>query len=250
MASFVSLKTLVLTVGLALALATDAAAQKTDVIVLRNGDRITGEIKGLVRGKLEVSTDNLSTVLITWVEVVELRTKRMFVVELITGERTFGTLESHRSGEVDIVGLETRTAALSTIVELHELRPTLLGRIDGNIQAGLYIARSNNMKQWSFGTVATYEGERWLHSLNLSSTYTSQDDVDPTERTTATIQTARLFEGRWFYSGLLQYQRDQELDLDHRGSFGGGAGRWLPALEPPRAERAGRRAARARALRG
>ena len=115
MASFVSLKTLVLTVGLALALATEAAAQKTDVIVLRNGDRITGEIKGLVRGKLEVSTDNLSTVLITWVEVVELRTKRMFVVELITGERTFGTLHSHRSGDVDIVGLETRTVALSTI---------------------------------------------------------------------------------------------------------------------------------------
>jgi hypothetical protein len=34
------------------------AAQKTDVVVIANGDVITGEIKGLSRGKLDYNTDD------------------------------------------------------------------------------------------------------------------------------------------------------------------------------------------------
>ena len=33
------------------------AAPKTDIIVFLNGDRLTGEIKGLEKGRLELSTD-------------------------------------------------------------------------------------------------------------------------------------------------------------------------------------------------
>ncbi len=40
----------------------DAIAQKTDVVVFRNGDRLTCEIRTLQRGLLQVKTDSLSTV--------------------------------------------------------------------------------------------------------------------------------------------------------------------------------------------
>ena len=40
--------------------------QKTDVITLKNGDKITGELKELQTGLLELSTDNMSTIYIEW----------------------------------------------------------------------------------------------------------------------------------------------------------------------------------------
>ena len=40
------------------------AREKTDVVILKNGDRITGEIKKLDRGKLKLKTDDMSTVYI------------------------------------------------------------------------------------------------------------------------------------------------------------------------------------------
>jgi len=35
-----------------------AAGKRTDVVTLRNGDRITGEVKRLDRGQLEFKTDD------------------------------------------------------------------------------------------------------------------------------------------------------------------------------------------------
>ena len=38
------------------------ARDKTDIVYLRNGDRVTCEIKRLERGRLEVSTNGMGTV--------------------------------------------------------------------------------------------------------------------------------------------------------------------------------------------
>ena len=43
-------------------LASPALAAKTDVVVLRNGDRLTGEVQQLERGRLQLKTDDLGTV--------------------------------------------------------------------------------------------------------------------------------------------------------------------------------------------
>ena len=49
-----------------------ARAEKTDIVVLKNGDKITGEVKGLERGKLEFSTDSMGTVSIEWEDIQEI----------------------------------------------------------------------------------------------------------------------------------------------------------------------------------
>ena len=68
------------------------AAQKTDVVRLRNGDEITGEIKRLDRGRLEYSTDDMGTVNIEWDEIDALSSVFTFEVELGSGTRFLGTL--------------------------------------------------------------------------------------------------------------------------------------------------------------
>mgnify|MGYP006959942083 CR=1 FL=1 len=46
-----------------------ARAERTDVVFLHNGDRITGEVKSLSRGKLEFKTDHMGTVFIEWDDI-------------------------------------------------------------------------------------------------------------------------------------------------------------------------------------
>ena len=52
--------------ALAAVSARPAAAQRTDVVELRNGDEITGEIKELARGKLKFKTDDMGTIYVEW----------------------------------------------------------------------------------------------------------------------------------------------------------------------------------------
>jgi len=65
---------------------------KTDVIILKNGDHITGEIKSLARGKMSLSTDSMGTVQIEWEDVERVTSQWFFEVETETGLRTFGSL--------------------------------------------------------------------------------------------------------------------------------------------------------------
>ncbi len=54
---------------------------KTDVVVLENGDSITGEIKELYRGKLKFKTDAMSTIYIEWEDVKTLESRDYFEIE-------------------------------------------------------------------------------------------------------------------------------------------------------------------------
>ena len=68
------------------------AAEKTDVVVLRNGDRITGEVKELVQGRLELKTDSMETIYIQWDAIAQVTSDQHLEVEMETGEKFFGPL--------------------------------------------------------------------------------------------------------------------------------------------------------------
>ena len=76
----------------ALLAAGSAEAQKTDVIVLVNGDQVTAEIKELSRGRLRATTDGMGTVYIEWDDIVQLSSPARFEVELRSGDKFTGSL--------------------------------------------------------------------------------------------------------------------------------------------------------------
>ena len=51
---------------LVLASTSALGAPKTDTVVFHNGDRLTGEVKGLDRGQLSFDTDATGTIAIEW----------------------------------------------------------------------------------------------------------------------------------------------------------------------------------------
>ncbi len=84
------------------------ARESTDVIVMKNGDHLTGEIKGLNAGVLYVSMQYiLGTSSVECSEVARLESKQLFLVKTQDGSVYTGTLntantEGNRPMEIEV----------------------------------------------------------------------------------------------------------------------------------------------------
>ena len=91
------------------------ARDKTDIVSLKNGDRVTGEIKELQRGKLTVKTNSMGTVSIEWKDVIDVESPYEFSVELEDGALYFGPIDGLEPGRLQIGAEHRRTTCASSI---------------------------------------------------------------------------------------------------------------------------------------
>ena len=68
------------------------ARDKTDVLILDNGDRITGEIKQLQHGRLQISTDRIGLIDVEWQGVVAVESDYEFQFDRVNGQRLSGLI--------------------------------------------------------------------------------------------------------------------------------------------------------------
>src|SRR5277367_367331 len=93
-----SLRALILSSTLLLA-APLLARDKTDVLVMKNGDSMTCEIKGLDAGVLYVSFDYIDgTSSVDWSKVARLESRQLFVVNTEDGAVFTGSLKTAETG--------------------------------------------------------------------------------------------------------------------------------------------------------
>ncbi len=206
-------------------LALPAWAQKTDVIVLDNGDTITGEIKLLELARLELSTDAASTLSIQWEHVVEVRSDKTLEIELRTGEKYYGELRAGASaGFLQVVeGAGSRDVALEDIVRIVPIGESFWNRLDGSFDAGVSFAQASDALQVTLGARLEYRAPGLQLSVDGSSFRQSQEDAS-TSRNQGTFVLMRSLGRRWFGVALAQGQSNEDLGLGLRALLMGGAG--------------------------
>jgi len=205
------------------------AAQKIDSVEIRNGDRITGEIKSLDRGTLSYSTDDMGTLAIEWDKVVRITSIRYFEVELVSGRRYYGALlPAAGPGQVVVeVGTFSDTLDLPHIVRINPIGRSFFARLDGYINLGLTLQRANQLFQVSLATEVDYRMRLWLTELQTSTYFQDQEDAEGTSRNTLSLSVQRSLSRRWLAIGAGQLEQNQELELDLRALLVAGAGRFL-----------------------
>ena len=206
-------------------LAPPAHAQKTDVVTLENGNAITGEIKGLGRGKLEFSTDDMGTLEIEWSQIERLTSIWFFEVELNSGLRYFGTfLDGADSGTL-IVALppDRDTLSLASIVRVQPIQVSFWQQLDGYVDVGFNYAKANRNTQLKAGARATFRGRRWGGTVQGESYFQTQAEVDGTSRNSADFSVERFFEqSLWSAALSTSVEQNTELSLALRTTLGGG----------------------------
>jgi hypothetical protein len=203
-------------------------AQKTDVITLDNGDRVTGEMKSLERAVLVFTTSSMGTPNVEWPEVVTVNTDKRFAIALADGTLLFGSL---RPGTADTVIIVTDAASVATatqnVVSLERLKPDFWSALDGKIRAGIAFTQQNARTDFTLGADVKYVRRSYITKLDVNYRYSRQDDTDDIYNLSANLAHGRQFTGRWFYIGFLDGARNSQLSLDWRGTIGGGLGRFL-----------------------
>jgi hypothetical protein len=212
------------------------AIADTDVVVFDNGDRLTGEVRSLERGKLRFNTDATGTIEIEWDNVAFLSSDQNIQVETYDGRRYLGHLKLSPALKTINVQLGTEFIDLDAthVVVMTPIESKGLDRFDGDITAGYNFAKADGVEQLQFGLDMEYRTELRSYALTMSSS-TSNTDVetaDPDEDTssqrhTINLNYKRFWPNRWLVSGFLNATRNDELNLDLRTSVGGGGGRIL-----------------------
>jgi len=205
-----------------------AAAADTDVVVLKNGDRMHGEIKGMEYGRLQFSTTTMSTVYVEWDKVAALLSPRFFEFELMDGSRYYGSLEPADAGALG-VAFEGQVTAFDAarVVRIRRIKSSFWDRIDGSISLGASYARSSEIGQGSLSVSVGTRRPAFEFGTDFSTTITVQPDQPDQSRTTGGVSYRRLMRNRWFVPGTGRLERNTDLGLALRSSVGGGIGRNL-----------------------
>jgi len=208
---------------------TALCAVRTDVIYLRNGDRITGEIMKLERGRLEYKTDDMRTLEVEWLKIDSIQSIHVFDVESVSGRRYQGALDkAEEKGKVIVNAENARvTLYLRDIVRIDRLSSTFFKRIRGYLDAGLGYEKATDQWTWTLGGEANYRTTKWSTGFTVSSYFRNQQAVQDTRRNNLNYSLERIFQNRWLGLAFGQLEQNDELNLALRELLGIAVGRYI-----------------------
>jgi len=206
-----------------------AMADDSDVVTFVNGDRLTGEVKSLERGKLRFKTAATDTISIEWDDVASLTSDQNIQVETEVGDRFLGSLSEPAGERIVLVQTDSGDVELNVekIVFMNPIEEKGIERFDGDITAGFNFAKASEVSQAQFGLELEARTETRIFNLDVASVTSDSEDNESSQRHSIDIAYTRLRPKRWFTGGVVRLERNDELGLDLRTSVGAGGGRYL-----------------------
>jgi hypothetical protein len=203
-----------------------SADEKTDVIILKNGDHILCEIKSLARGMLNVKTDSMSDVNIKWQDVERITSNYIFTVQDTRGRIYVGSLQpAADERHINIAGARPASNLEHlSIVSIQKLEASLWKRFSGSVDLGFSYTKASDRSQLNFSGDLLYRTERWAAELTSSSTLGTSNGEQDADRKVLTLGGSLYFAGKWLAYSQMRYEHNLELQLDRRSSFVGGPG--------------------------
>ena len=163
-----------------------AQRERTDVILLDNGDRVTGEIEQLEHGLLRVRTNSMGRVDIEWENVEQVTSNYLFEVELSNGDRHVGSiLPSDDKQHVDVRG-EAGPVKLErmSVIRIAQLENRFWQRWDGSLDVGFSFLRANRLSTWNLGFQGSYRLPDYVTNVRADSNVSDQKNSEKTTRHT------------------------------------------------------------------
>ena len=210
-----------------------AARPKVDVIVMSNGDRITGEIKSLNAGVLRVDLDYVDgSVALQWMKVARIESPQLFIVHTQDGSSYTGTLLTSpvEANKIQVADIQQSMVTIeqSRIVRLDETAHKFLRRWNGEISLGLVYSKGNNSTQNTFGVEVEHRRERWGATAAFNSNLSSNSGSNTSTRNQIDLAGDRLLPWKnYYYGGIGSFLQSSVQDIHLQSTIGGGIGRYF-----------------------
>ncbi len=210
-----------------LLLAGPALAVKTDLMVMRNGDRVTCEIKKLEYAKLTVKTDDMGTLSVEWDKIARLTSPIGFRVRTKEGDTVYGILiEPSRDNQLAVRWSERVTELpMEEVTGLEQIKFTFWDAVTAAVSLGASYTKATSVSQLNFSTNADYRGRIYGYGFGFDSYITDKGDDSPIyRRWDGDVYHSKQLSGRIWSDLSVGGQRNDELGLRLRLFGGLGAG--------------------------
>ena len=212
------------------------ARDNTDVIVMKNGDRMTCEIKGLTAGVLSVKLKYVQgSIGVDWLQVARLESDQLFLVKTEDGTVYTGKLSSAATSGGRPMSIEIATAPekeveipQSQLITLNQTAESFRQRFNGAISTGIQYSKGNETTQYNIASQVEYLRERWSSQVGVNSSLASSRNASIATRNQVDVGGMRLLRwNNWFYSGTGNFLQSSVQGINLQTTLGAGIGRYL-----------------------
>jgi putative salt-induced outer membrane protein YdiY len=213
-----------------------AAAEATgkDLVVMRNGDRLTGQVKKLESGVLYIDLDYVSgSVGVDWLQVDTIESSGGFQVLFKNGERVAGQIS--KISETKAPGkdfeVQSRNATVHTaapdVVNMESAKRSIWRQLTGSIDFGYSFTSGNSQSQANSDASVGYLSTKWSGNVSFVSSFSGQPGSSKTKLVELQTLDAVFVSRNSFVAGLGDFLHSSQQDLTLRTTLGGGFGRYL-----------------------
>ncbi len=213
------------------------ARDNTDVIVMKNGDRMTCEIKGLSAGVLSVKLSYAQGIIsVQWSAVAHLESNQLFFVKteegrVYTGKLSTAATRGERPMSIKVTAAPENEVEISQsqLIKLDQTAETFRQRFNGTINTGILYSKGNQATQYNIASQVEYPRERWSSQASFNSSLASSSGAASiATRNQIDLGSMRLLRwNNWFYSGTGNFLQSSVQGIDLQTTLGGGVGRYL-----------------------
>lgn len=158
-----------------------AQAKRKDLVIMKNGDRLTGEVKKLEHGVLYVDLAYVSgSIGLDWLQVERVQSTGGFQVVLKNGERVAGTIEKNTATEAPDKDFAIHTAeavvraAAPDVITVESQKRSFWRQLTGAIDLGYNFSSGNNQTSLSADANVNYLTPKWFTGASVDSSFSGQ----------------------------------------------------------------------------
>lgn len=213
-----------------------ALGPKNDVLYMKNGDKLTCEIKSMDAGAIYVSLDYVDgTISVEWSRLARLESPNLFLVEfddgtVYTGNLSIHPVEGSDSVLVEITDLGGNRVVFdkSRIAGFSSTSASFWGRLNGNISSGVSFAKGNETTTYNISSNVNYPRPKWSAAVGFNSNLSNSSGADASTRNQLQLTAAHLMRwNNWYYTGFVSGLQSSEQQISIQTNLGGGVGRFL-----------------------
>ncbi len=209
------------------------SAPQDDIVLLENGDRISGAITSINGGNIRIATPYAGELTIQLDAVAAIETNSPRALALSEGHRLVGALTQedgvsgirtddgfHPAQPLEVIALAEDTETLHQL-----LHPPAPSKWSGTVEAGLALRSGNtDTTDFKFAAGVKRTGDRNTLALNFEAAYGSSDNILNTRRFQGTFRWQYYLRERLYLYTIGLAERDDGRKLEHRLQGGGGLG--------------------------
>lgn len=205
------------------------SAQKTDIVFLTNGDRVTGEVIRLEAGVLEFKTDTMGTTFIEWRFIADIISEKNHSLETVGGIRLLGQLEKPEKGDYIQVQTPAGRVTLDSdeVVSVWPVEASFLDRMDLETSVGFDYAKSTDITNFILSANFRLRGVDRLTEASLRTDVTTSGESNDQHRYEVRAGHQYLLPEGKFRAWLAGFDRNDALGLDARLTGGAAMGKYF-----------------------